>query len=55
MFSNLSNLVIVVVEDDNDIRTLLGAFLDRSDAKVIMASNAFEGLKAIKNTVVLQF
>jgi CheY-like chemotaxis protein len=50
MFSNLSNFVIVVVEDDNDIRTLLGAFLDRSDAKVIMASNAFEGLKAIKNT-----
>jgi CheY-like chemotaxis protein len=51
MFSNLSNLVIVVVEDDNDIRTHLGAFLDRSDAKVIMASNAFEGLKAIKNTL----
>jgi CheY-like chemotaxis protein len=50
MFSNLSNFVIVVVEDDNDIRTLLSAFLDRSDAKVIMASNAFEGLKAIKNT-----
>ena len=51
MFSNLSNLVIVVVEDDNDIRTLLGAFLDRSDANVIMASNALEGLEAIKNTL----
>ena len=51
MFSNLSNLVIVVVEDDNDIRTLLGAFLDHSDANVIMASNALEGLEAIKNTL----
>jgi CheY-like chemotaxis protein len=51
MFSNLSNLVIVVVEDDNDIRTHLGAFLDRSDAKVALASNAFEGLEAIKNTL----
>jgi CheY-like chemotaxis protein len=51
MFSNFSNLVIVVVEDDNDIRTHLGAFLDRSDAKVIMASNAFEALEAIKSTL----
>jgi CheY-like chemotaxis protein len=51
MFSNLSNLVIVVVEDDNDIRTHLGAFLDHSDAKVILASNAFDGLEAIKNAL----
>jgi CheY-like chemotaxis protein len=51
MFSNLSNLMIVVVEDDNDTRTHLGAFLDRLDAKVVLASNAFEGLEAIKDTL----
>jgi two-component system nitrogen regulation response regulator GlnG len=39
------------VEDDHDIRTHLGAFLDRSEAKVALASNASEGLEAIKNTL----
>jgi CheY-like chemotaxis protein len=51
MFSNLSNVTIVVVEDNNDVRTHLGAFLDCSDAKVVLAGNAFEGLEAIKNTL----
>jgi CheY-like chemotaxis protein len=50
MFSNLSDVTIVVVEDNNDVRTHLGAFLNRSDAEVVLAGNAFEGLKAIKNT-----
>jgi DNA-binding NtrC family response regulator len=51
MFSNLSNFAIVVVEDNNEVRTHLGAFLDRLDAKVVLAGNAFEGLEAIKNTL----
>jgi len=49
MFSNLSDVTIVVVEDNNDVRTHLGAFLNRSDAEVVLAGNAFEGLEAIKN------
>jgi CheY-like chemotaxis protein len=51
MASNLSDVTIVVVEDNNDVRTLLGAFLNRSDAEVVLAGNAFEGLEAIKNTL----
>jgi CheY-like chemotaxis protein len=51
MFSNLSDLTIVVVEDNNEVRTHLGAFLNRSDAEVVLAHNAFEGLEAIKNTL----
>jgi CheY-like chemotaxis protein len=51
MSSNLSDVTIVVVEDNNDVRTLLGAFLNRSDAEVVLAGNAFEGLEAVKNTL----
>jgi CheY-like chemotaxis protein len=51
MFLKLSNVTIVVVEDNNDVRTHLGVFLDCSDAKVVLAGNAFEGLEAIKNTL----
>jgi CheY-like chemotaxis protein len=51
MFLNLSSLLIVVVEDDNDTRTHLGAFLDRSGAVVVLANSASEGLKAVKNTL----
>jgi CheY-like chemotaxis protein len=51
MFSNLSDVTIVVVEDNDDVRTHLGAFLNRSDAKVVLARNAFEGLEAIKNSL----
>jgi CheY-like chemotaxis protein len=51
MFSNLSDVMIVVVEDNDDVRTHLGAFLNRSDAEVVLAGNAFEGLQAIKNTL----
>jgi CheY-like chemotaxis protein len=50
MFSNLSDVTIVVVEDNDDVRTHLGAFLNRSDAEVVLTGNAFEGLEAIKNT-----
>jgi CheY-like chemotaxis protein len=49
MSLNLNNLTIVVVENDNDIRRHVGAFLDRSGAKVVVARNGPEGLQAIKN------
>jgi hypothetical protein len=51
MFTTLSDVTIVVVEDNNDVRTHLGPFLDRSDAGVVLAGNAFEGLEAIKDTL----
>jgi CheY-like chemotaxis protein len=47
---NLRNLTIIVVEDDNDVRRHVGAFLVRSGATVVVAKNGFEGLKAIKST-----
>jgi len=43
-----SHLTIVVVEDHDDARRYLGLFLSELGAKVILASNAFEGLEAIK-------
>jgi CheY-like chemotaxis protein len=49
MSSNLNNLTIIVVEDDKDIRGHVGAFLNRSGAKVVVARNGPEGLQAIKN------
>jgi CheY-like chemotaxis protein len=49
MSPNLKNLTIIVVEDDNDVRRHVGAFLDRSGAKVVVARNGAEGLEAIKN------
>jgi CheY-like chemotaxis protein len=49
MPSNLRNLTIIVVEDDNDVRRYVGAYLVRSGAKVVVAKNALEGLEAIKN------
>ena len=49
MSPNLNNLTIVVVENDNDTRRHVGAFLDRSGAKVVVARNGPEGLQAIKN------
>jgi CheY-like chemotaxis protein len=51
MFSNLNDVTIVVVEDNNDVRTHLGIFLDRSNAEVVLVDNALEGLEAIKNTL----
>jgi CheY-like chemotaxis protein len=47
--ANLRNLTIIVVEDDNDVRRHVGAFLVRSGAKVVVAKNGLEGLEAIKN------
>jgi CheY-like chemotaxis protein len=49
MSPNLSNITIIVVEDDNDVRRYVGAFLDRSGANVVSARNGREGLEAIKN------
>jgi CheY-like chemotaxis protein len=47
---NLRNLTIIVVEDDKDVLRHVGAFLVRSGAKVVVAKNGPEGLKAIKNS-----
>jgi CheY-like chemotaxis protein len=46
----LNNLTIVVVEDNDDVRRHVGAFLDRSGARVILARNGPEGLEVVKNT-----
>ena len=48
--SCLAGLAIVVVEDHDDARRYLDLFLGQLGAKVMVASNAFEGLEAIKNT-----
>jgi CheY-like chemotaxis protein len=46
--NRFSNFTIVVVEDHDDIRGYLGAFLSRLGAKVVAARNALEGLEAVK-------
>ena len=46
--NRFSNLTIVVVEDHDDIRGYLAAFLIRLGAKVVEATNACEGLQAVK-------
>ena len=46
--NRLSNLKIVVVDDHNDFRRYLGAFLGRLGANVAVAENAIEGLEAVK-------
>jgi CheY-like chemotaxis protein len=46
--NRFDNLTIVVVEDHDDTRRLLGAFLSRLGAKVVGARNALEGLEAVK-------
>jgi CheY-like chemotaxis protein len=51
MSPNLNSLTIVVVEDNNDVRRHVSAFLDRSGAKVVMARNGHEGLEVVKNTM----
>src|SRR5215468_1142521 len=46
--NRFSNLTIVLVEDHDDIRGYLSAFLIRLGAKVVEAKNAFEGFQAVK-------
>jgi CheY-like chemotaxis protein len=49
MSSNrLSNLTIVVVDDHNDFRRYLGVFLSYLGANVALASNAIDGVEAVK-------
>ena len=47
----LNDLAVVVVEDHDDARRYLELFLGILGAKVVVASNAFEELRAIKNTL----
>ena len=49
--SSLAGLAIVVVEDHDDARRYLDLFLLQLGAKVMVASNAFEGLELIKNSL----
>ena len=44
----LSNLNVVIVDDNPDIRTSVGRFLQGQGAVVVTAADAFEGLKAVK-------
>ena len=46
--NRLSNLTIVVVDDNNDVRRYVGAYLGHLGANVVMAENAIEGLEAVK-------
>ena len=48
---SLAGLAIVVVEDHDDARRYLDLFLRQLKAKVMMASNAFEGLELIKHSL----
>ena len=49
--SCLAGLAILVVEDHDDARRYLDLFLAQLGAKVLVASNAFEGLELIKNSL----
>ena len=44
----LSNFTIVVVEDQDDMRRSIDMFLGHLGANVVVASNAFEGVEAVK-------
>ena len=46
--NRFSNLTIVIVEDHDDVRRYLGAFLSRLGARVVTASNALEGFDAVQ-------
>ena len=44
----LSNVTILIVEDNADIRTSLARFLQRQGAVVLTTADAFEGLKVVR-------
>jgi CheY-like chemotaxis protein len=46
--NTLSNITIVVVDDNNDVRRYVGAFLAHLGANVAVAQSAIEGLQAVK-------
>jgi CheY-like chemotaxis protein len=46
----LNNLTVVVVEDHDDARRYLGAFLGHLGASVVLARDGVEGLEAIKKS-----
>jgi CheY-like chemotaxis protein len=46
--NRLSNLTIVVVDDNDDVRRYVGAFLGHLCANVAAAENAIDGLEAVK-------
>src|SRR6266478_2440369 len=46
--SRLKGLEVLVVEDDNDTRELLGLLLESRGATAILAHNVAEGLEALR-------
>jgi CheY-like chemotaxis protein len=46
--NGFSNLTIVVVDDQDEVRGFLGALLSRFGAKVVEARDASEGLEAVR-------
>jgi CheY-like chemotaxis protein len=44
-----SNISVIVVEDNDDVRTQVSSFLAEMGAKVAVAKNGREGLDAIRN------
>jgi CheY-like chemotaxis protein len=48
--NRISHFTIVVVEDDDDTRRALAIFLGRLGANVVVASNAIEGIEAVKTS-----
>ena len=48
--NRFSDFTIVVVEDDDDTRRALAIFLGRLGANVVVASNAIEGVEAVKTS-----
>jgi CheY-like chemotaxis protein len=46
----LSDLIIVIVEDHDDARRYLGAFLRQLGADVILARDAIQGIEAIRSS-----
>jgi CheY-like chemotaxis protein len=46
----LSDLIIVVVEDHDDARRYLGAFLRQLGADIVLARDAIQGIEAIRNS-----
>ena len=48
--NRVSDFTIVVVEDNDDTRRAVAIFLGRLGANVVVASNAIEGVEAVKTS-----
>ena len=48
----MENEYILIVDDDQDIRNLIGIYLDNDGYKYIKCSNALTALEVVENTRV---